>query len=233
MARVFAVGVGPGAAACVTGEAVAAIRDCDVVVGYSRTLRTIKALTAEKEVHVVTMDNQDTVYREIAAGPADRRVVVPFTGDVSFSESEVVDRLAEIFGDVVLVAGVSSVQVAAARSRVPLDKARVITMHVSGSIDRMKSDMLEAVLSGRPVIAVPRPWPRNPAKNFMPSEIAVFLRSGGVDTGSLRARVYENLTTHDESVFDGLAADLEGMTFSDMTVVVLGEAGPDPYTNYG
>lgn len=233
MARVFAVGVGPGSAACLTGEAVAAIRDSDVVVGYARTLRTIKALTAGKEVHTVTMDDQDEVYREIAAGPSDRRVVVPFTGDVSFSESEVVDRLAEIFGDVVLIAGVSSVQVAAARARVPLDKAVVVTMHVSGPIDDKKADMLAAVSAGTPVIAVPRPWPKSPDRNFMPSEIAGFLRQGGVDTDSLRARVYENLTAHDESVFDGAASAMEGVLFSDMSVLVLGEAGPDPYTNYG
>lgn len=232
MARVFAVGVGPGSAAYLTGEVVAAIRDCDVVVGYARTLRTIKALIAEKEVHTITMDDQDAVYRDIAAGPDDRRVVVPFTGDVSFSESEVVDRLVEIFGDIVLIAGVSSVQVAAARARVPLDKARVITMHVSGPIDGKKAEMLAAVSAGTPVIAVPRPWPRNPGKNFMPSEIAAFLRRAGVDTGSLRARVYENLTTLDEDVFDGPASSMEGTQFSDMSVLVLGEAGHDPYTNY-
>lgn len=228
----FAVGVGPGSAACLTGEAVAAIRDCDVVVGYERTLRTIRALTGEKEVHTVTMESQDSTYREIAAGAGDRRVVVPFTGDVCFSESEVVDRLAEIFGGVELVAGVSSVQVAAARAGVPLDKAVVVTMHVSGSIDAKKADMLAAVRAATPVVAVPRPWPRDPGRNFMPSEIAAFLRGGGVDTESLRARVYENLTMGDESVFDGTAAAMEGKQFSDMSVLVLGEARPDPYTNY-
>jgi len=34
-------------------------------------------------------------------------LVIPFTGDVNFSESEVVDRLVEIFGDVELVPGIS------------------------------------------------------------------------------------------------------------------------------
>lgn len=232
MAHVVAVGVGPGSAACLTGEAVAAIRSCDVVVGYERTLRTIGALTAEKEVYTVTMGNQDETYREIASGPKDRRVVVPFTGDVSFSESEVVDRLVEVFGKVELVAGISSVQIAAARAGVALDKARILTMHVSGSIEDKKADLLAAAKSGTPVIAVPRPWPKDPDRNFMPSEIAAFLRGGGVDTKSLRARVYENLTAADERVFDGTAAGMEGMQFSDMSVLVLGEAKPDPYTNY-
>jgi len=40
-------------------------------------------------------------------------LVIPFTGDVNFSESEVVDRLVEIFGDVELIPGISSIQVAA------------------------------------------------------------------------------------------------------------------------
>lgn len=231
-AHVLAVGVGPGSVACLTGEAVEAIRSCDLVVGYERTLRTIRALTAEKEVCTVTMDDQDATYREIAAGPENRRVVVPFTGDVSFSESEVVDRLVEVFGKVKLVAGISSVQIAAARAGVPLDKARILTMHVSGPIEDQKAGMLAAAKAGTPVIAVPRPWPKDPAKNFMPSEIAAFLRGAGVDTGSLRARVYENLTAANESVFDGPAADMEGREFSDMSVLVLGESRPDPYTNY-
>ena len=57
-------------------------------------------------------------------------LVIPFTGDVNFSESEVVDRLVEIFGDVELVPGISSIQVAASKAQVPLDKSKVITMHV-------------------------------------------------------------------------------------------------------
>ena len=40
--------------------------------------------------------------------------MVPFTGDANFSESEVVDRLLEIFGDnnVEIIPGISSIQVA-------------------------------------------------------------------------------------------------------------------------
>jgi len=50
-------------------------------------------------------------------------LVIPFTGDVNFSESEVVDRLIEIFGDVELIPGISSIQVAASKAQVPLDKS--------------------------------------------------------------------------------------------------------------
>ena len=233
MTEVAAVGVGPGSPECLTGEAAAAIRGCDVVVGYGYTLKTIEGLTAGKEVREITMGDQEEAYRELAAGPRGRRVVVPFTGDVSFSESEVVDRLAEIFGRVRLVPGISAVQVAAARAAVPLDKCRVITMHVSGPIEEKKRDMLAAVSGGTCVILVPRPWPRDPEKNFMPSEAAAYLREAGAPVGGLRARVYERLTTADEACTDCAVGDLEGREFSDMCVVVIGEVEPESYAGTG
>ena len=68
---------------------------------------------------------------------------VPFTGDVNFSESEVVDRLLEIYGDdnVEIVPGVSSIQIASARSRVPLDKATIMTFHITGDIEEKKLEL--------------------------------------------------------------------------------------------
>src|SRR5688572_26252280 len=109
---------------------------------------------------------------------------VPFTGDVNFSESEVVDRLLQIWGDenTEIIPGISSIQVAAAKSRVPTDKALIVTLHVTGDIERKKSELLNAVREGRSVIVLPRPWPREPAKHFMQSDIARFIRENGIDT---------------------------------------------------
>ena len=229
---VYAVGVGPGSPECVTGEARRIIEGCDVVAGHGYTLGTIRHLVAGKDVREVTMATQEDEFRRIRGELGDGTLVVPFTGDVSFSESEVVDRLAEIFGRVELVPGVSAVQVAAARAGVPLDKARVITMHVTGPIEGRKLELLKALADGIPVILVPRPWPSRPDKHFMPSEIAAWLRGRGLDTGRIPARVYEALTTPGESCFAGTAAELEGREFSDMSVLVLGRAEPDSYANY-
>ena len=38
--------------------------------------------------------------------------------------------------------GISSVQIAAAKTHVPLDKSRVITMHITGSIEEKKKDCI-------------------------------------------------------------------------------------------
>lgn len=228
----LAVGVGPGSPRYLTGAAEDAVRGCDVIAGYAHTLGIIRHLVSGQEVVEVTMATQERAYAELAASLGGRTLVVPFTGDACFSESEVVDRLAEVFGAVEVVPGISSVQVAAARAGVPLDRAAVVSMHVTPEIGRQKAEVLAALAAGRCAIVVPRPWPGDPERNFMPSEIAAWLRGRGLDTGRIRARVYERLTAGDEAEFDGTVAGLEGRGFSDMCVAVLGQHEPDSYANY-
>ena len=232
MGKVYAVGVGPGSPRYVTGAAEDAIRESEIVVGYRYTMDTIRHLLDGKEIHHITMADQEAAYRRIRDTRGERSLTVPFTGDVSFSESEVVDRLVEMFGDVELVPGISATQVAAARSRMPMDKARTITMHVTGDIEDKKRRMVQALREGLGVILVPRPWPGRPDLNFMPKEISAYLESEGLDTGALPVRIYENLTTPRERTYSGTAKDMAGGEFSDMLVVVMGRTAPDSYMNY-
>ena len=229
--KVYAVGIGPGARECMTGEAVSAVMESDLVIGYAHTLGAIGDLLGGKRVVTVTMANQEEAYQE-ARRAGRGTLLVPFAGDASFSESEVVDRLVEIFGEVTVVPGVSSVQAAAARAGVPLDRARVITMHVTGDIEEKKLEMLKALIDGLGVVLVPRPWPSDPKRNFMPSEAALYLRRRGLDTARTRARVYESLTLEGETAFEGTVEMLEGMEFSPLCVAVLGGPEPDSYMNY-
>lgn len=232
MAKVFAVGVGPGSRGFLTRAAIDTIRRCDAVAGYRYTLATVGDLLEGKEIFEVTMKNQEETYQKLAAGLGSKSLLVPFTGDVNFSESEVVDRLVEIFGDVVLIPGISSVQIAASRARVPLDRSRVITMHVTGSIEEQKLDLQKALIDGQSVVLIPRPWPGMPEKHFMPSEIAVYLRNEGFDTAALKAVVFEELTTGDERHLECAVKELEGKEFSEMSVMVFDQHRPDSYMNY-
>ena len=131
MGKVFAVGVGPGSKNYVTETVRKTVESADIVVGYKYTLEAISDLIKDKKIHVITMADQEQTYQNVKKELGNGSLVVPFTGDVNFSESEVVDRLVEIFGDVELVPGISSIQVAASKARVPLDKSKVITMHVT------------------------------------------------------------------------------------------------------
>ena len=232
MGKVFAVGVGPGSPKYVTEVVKEIVQNCDIVIGYKYTLKTIERFIEGKEIYEITMSDQEKSYQKILPELGDRTLVIPFTGDVNFSESEVVDRLIEIFGEVEIVPGISSIQVAASRAKVPLDKSKVITMHVTTPIEDKKLELQKALIDGFSVVLVPRPWPKQPDKHFMPSEIAVYLRENGFETNKMKVHVFEAITTENETKFEGTVKDMEGKEFSDLSVMVFNQASLDSYMNY-
>jgi cobalt-precorrin-7 (C5)-methyltransferase len=232
LGKVYAVGVGPGSPKYVTEIVKEIIQNCDILIGYKYTLKTIENFIEGKEIYEITMNDQEKSYQKILPELGDRTLVIPFTGDVNFSESEVVDRLIEIFGEVEIIPGISSFQVAASRAKVPLDKSKVITMHVTTPIEDKKLELQKALIDGFSVVLVPRPWPKQPDKHFMPSEIAVYLRENGFDTAKMKVHVYEAITTENETNFEGTVKELEGKEFSDLSVMVFNQASLDSYMNY-
>jgi cobalt-precorrin-7 (C5)-methyltransferase len=232
LGKVFAVGVGPGSPKYVTEIVSDIVRKSDIVIGYKYTLKTIEHLTKGKEIYEITMNDQESSYQKILPELGNKTLVIPFTGDVNFSESEVVDRLIEIFGDVEIVPGISSIQVAASRAKVPLDKSKIITMHVTTPIEDKKLELQKALIDGFSVVLVPRPWPKQPDKHFMQSEIAVYLRQHGFDTSKMKVHVFEAITTENETNFVGTVKDLEGKEFSDLSVMVFNQTSLDSYMNY-
>ena len=232
MTKVYAVGVGPGSPKQVTDFVKDIISQSDVVVGYKYTLKTIEEYLAGKDVREITMTNQEDVYQDVLKKMPDKTMLVPFTGDVNFSESEVVDRLIQIFQDVEIIPGISSVQIAASKARVPLDKSKVITMHISTQIEEKKLELQKALIDGYSVVLVPRPWPNQPDKHFMPSEIAKYLKRNGFDTSKLRVHVYEAVTTENETSFEGMTDQLEEKEFSDLSVMVFNQAELESYADF-
>ena len=232
MGKVYAVGVGPGSPDYITENVKKIILESDVVIGYKYTLNIISNFLQGKEVYKITMEDQEITYQKISKELGDRILVVPFTGDVNFSESEVVDRLIEIFGDVDIIPGISSVQVAASKSKIPLDKSKTITMHITTPIENKKIELQKALIDGYNVILIPRPWPKDPEKHFMPSEIAKYLKQNGFDTSEMKVHVFEALTTENEISFEGIVDQLEGKEFSDLSVMVFNQATLESYVNF-
>ena len=231
MNKVYAVGVGPGSPSFVPNVIKDVISKCDVVIGYGYTLKTIEGFLNGQQKIEVTMKNQEDAYQRIAAED-NHTILIPFTGDVNFSESEVVDRLIEVFDEVEIIPGISSIQVAAAKARVPIDKSRVITMHVTTPIEEKKLELQKAVIDGFSVILVPRPWPKIPEKHFMPSEIAKYLKNAGFETSKMKVHVFEAVTTENETTFEGVVSELEGKEFSDLSVMVFDQAKLESYVNF-
>ena len=133
--KIYAVGIGPGSPNYITGAVKEIIVNSDIVVGYKYTLKIIENLLSGKEVFEISMKTQEEVYQKISKNLGEKKLVVPFTGDVNFSESEVVDRLIEIFGDVQIIPGVS----------VKVLKSQTPTKVTSGA--RSAGDICECVVS--------------------------------------------------------------------------------------
>jgi len=100
------------------------------------------------------------------------------------------------------------------------------------SIEEKKIELQKALLDGYSVILVPRPWPKDPAKNFMQSEISFYLKNHGFDTSRIKVHVFEFLTTEKETSFVGMLKDLEGKQFSDLSVMVFDQYRPESYVNF-
>ena len=232
MGEVFAVGVGPGSQNYITEIVRKTIVSADIIVGHKYTLDIISSLIQDKKIHIITMEDQEKTYQQIKKELGGGVLVVPFTGDVNFSESEVVDRLIEVFGEVEIIPGISSVQVAASKAKIPLDKSKVITMHVTTSIEEKKIELQKAVLDGFNVILIPRPWPKDPKRHFMPSEVAAYLKKNGFNTSNIPVYVFESLTNGREQTFAGSMQELEGKEFSDLSVMVISQTKPESYINF-
>jgi precorrin-6y C5,15-methyltransferase (decarboxylating) CbiE subunit len=235
--KLFVVGVGPGSPKYLTDVAKEVIAKSHYIVGYKYPLSTIEDIIdkSRQQVFQITMKTQESIYHDIYTKMKDGEYcTVPFTGDVNFSESEVIDRLLEIFGDdnVEVIPGISSIQVAAAKAHIPTDQAFIVTFHVTDEIEQKKQEMLQAIRQGRSVILLPRPWPRDRSRHFMQSEIAKFLRKSGIDTIKLKVWVFEHLTTEKETTFRGTVADLEGKEFSDLSVVAIDQIKRQTYLNF-
>jgi cobalt-precorrin-7 (C5)-methyltransferase len=235
--KLFLVGVGPGSSSYLTDVVKEVIRKSKYVIGYKYTLSIIRDLIIPNfhQVYEVTMKNQDVTYNEVYKKMRENEFcTIPFTGDVNFSESEVVDRLLEIFGNdkVELMPGISSIQVAASRAKVPLDKARVLSFHITEDIEEKKRELVQDIQEKKSVVLVPRPWNNNTEKNFMQSEIALYLKNEGIDTSKLIVWVFEFLTTTEERVFRGKLNELEDMDFSAMSVLVIDQVRRKTYLEF-
>ena len=237
--KLYVIGVGPGSKKYLTDFSKEIIKQSHFIIGYKYTLNTINHLLDRSfnQVFEITMKNQEEIYLNVYNNLMKENDIctVPFTGDVNFSESEVVDRLLYLFGDenVYIIPGISSIQVAAAKSRVPLDKSSIMTFHVTGDIEEKKIELVKSIVDKKSVILVPRPWPSDPSKNFMPSEISLFIKEKGLDTSKIDVWVFENLTNDEkETTFTGKMSSLENKDFSDLSVMVIDQNKRQTYLEF-
>ena len=195
---VYAVGIGPGNLAYLTPRGERAIREADVVVGFSTVVDFVAERTDADLLTCGYRDEADAleVFGErVAAGESGTAVLM---GDPNHSGYQFVGKVQEAVRatgcerPVRVIPGISSLQIAASRARTPMEETAFVTLHKSGSLEADMDRLADAV-GDRHLLVLPRPFDR------MPGDIAAVLLEAGADPG-LDALVLEKLTHPEEAI---------------------------------
>ncbi len=211
------VGTGPGDPSYLTERARKLVSESDLVAGFPATLGIVRPWVRGDMLALHYDDQEDGLRRLAHAVEVGRRCVLCMWGDPSFSGEELLRRVRKACGQVEVVPGVSSVQVACARARLPMERTTFITLHAREAVEEALLELADALQRGRRhVVVLPRPW------DLMPAAIARWLLDQGVPA-SRQALVYERLTMEGERELRLSLAELAAMqeAFSDLTLMVL------------
>ncbi|GAB7017869.1 cobalt-precorrin-7 (C(5))-methyltransferase [Halostagnicola bangensis] len=199
---VYAVGVGPGNPEYLTPRGRRAVREADVVVGFTTVVEFVEEFTDADLLTCGYKDEADALEefgRRVAAGESGTAVAM---GDPNHSGYQFVGKVQDAVEceaerrdidptPVSVIPGISSLQMAASRARTPMEDTEFVTLHKSGDLEADMARLASAVtVDGRHVLVLPRPYDR------MPGDLAQFLLEEGADP-DLEALVLEKLT-HDE-----------------------------------
>ena len=209
--------VGPGDSDMLTLQGREALRSADLVLGFNTVLNVVRPWLDNAEVRPMSYRDQEEVL-DYAEGQVKqgKRCVVCCWGDLNVSARELLARVRRRADRVELVPGISSVQVAMARTGISLEDAVFITLHKRADTATELEELVHYINEGRRhVILLPRPF------DLMPAGIARGLLDAGV-RDDLAMRVYQRLTLDDEKRWSGTLRQCGGIEeeFSDLSIMV-------------
>jgi cobalt-precorrin-7 (C5)-methyltransferase len=205
MSKLYIVGIGPGSEEYLTLKAKNVVESSDIVIGSKRALDLFKVDTQKIELNAKNMKNM--MKEAVQLVKEGRLVSLLSTGDPGFSG--ILKPILNLNEDIEIevVPGISSVQLCAARLKIPWDDADLVTLHGKGT----SKHILDIIDNGKPTIILP---------NFNPVELADFLIENGVDE-ERKAAICEKLSYDDEKVVETSLKDILEMEFSYMCVMVI------------
>ncbi|RZH67625.1 cobalt-precorrin-7 (C(5))-methyltransferase [Natrinema altunense] len=230
---VYAVGVGPGNPEYLTPRGERAIREADVVVGFTTVVEFVEDTTDADLLTCGYRDEAEALEEfgeRVAAGESGTAVAM---GDPNHSGYQFVGKVQDAVereartrdvdpSPVRIVPGISAIQLAASRARTPMEDTAFVTLHKSGDLES-DMDRLAAAVDDRHLLVLPRPYDR------MPGDLAAFLLEAGADP-DFEALVLEKLTHEDEQVHRFTLAELaahaggdgkDDTPFSDLVVLAV------------
>ena len=194
-----------------------ALQAADLVLGFNTVLNVVRPLLDHAEVCPMSYRDQEQVleYAEEQVKQG-RKCVVCCWGDLNVSAKELLERVRRRADSVRLVPGISSVQVAMARTGIFLEDSVFLTLHKRADSGSELEELAHYINEGRRhVILLPRPF------DLMPAGIAGGLLELGVKD-NVDVRVYQRLTFDDEQRWDGTLSECSKISeeFSDLSIMV-------------
>jgi len=206
MSKLFVVGIGPGSEDYLTFKARKIADSVEILIGSRRALELFPETSGEKiELDPKNMEKGfGYAISEVRKG---KSVALLSTGDPGFSG--ILKPVLDLSGnlDVEVVPGISSIQLCAAKLKVPWDEANLITLHGKG----VSLELLEALKNGKLTMVLP---------NFNAKEVAEFLLDNGIDP-QREVAICERLSYPDERMVKTTLLDVLNENFSYMCVMVI------------
>ena len=214
---VTVVAVGPGNSRLLTLRGRQVLEEADVVAGFKTVLDVVAPLLGNAELCPMSYRDQEEVL-EYAVGEArkGRSFVVCCWGDLNVSARELLARVRKRADIVELVPGISSIQVACARTGIFMEDSLFITLHKRQEIDDDLTELAYYLKEDRRhIILLPRPY------DLMPAGIAAHLVELGI-SGDRPMLVYQRLTLEGEKRWEGTLKQCAESKeeFSDLTIMI-------------
>ena len=215
MAKISIVGAGPGSKDHVTEIAKKTVENGGVVIGAERALELFANEIKGATLKLTAKNLNNTLEQAIEFAHRGKTVVILSTGDPGFSGllrtfSNIAEKRSV---EIEVIPGISSIQVCAARLRIPWDEMRLFSFH-EGVTAEKKEELTEVVKKRGNVMLLPE------SKDFSPSKVAKFLIHRGVNPET-PAYVCENLTLGDERIFSGTLREVSSRSFTALCVMVI------------
>ena len=204
MSKLYVVGIGPGSKDYLTLASKKAVESSDRVIGSRRALDLFEI---QNGIELKAQNMKEMMELAVSMVMDGKIVSLLSTGDPGFSGilKPILGLKADI--NIEVIPGISSVQLCAAKLKIPWDEANLITMHGKG----ISRDILDIIDNGKPTIILP---------NFKPAELANFLIENSVDP-EREVAICEKLSYSDEKVINTSLKSVLEMEFSYMCVMVV------------
>ena len=203
MLRVNIVGIGPGNPELLTGAAIKAIKESNILIGDKRMLAAFAE--ADKKIYD-TIKTADIVEIAASANTEKDVLAVLVSGDVGFFSlaKTISGKLPEC--ECVRYCGISSLVYFAAKLQLSWDDAKIVSMH------GRKQNLVAAVAENKKVFSLT-------GGEHTPQMLCAQLCEHGLD--DVQVYVGENLSYPEEKITVGTAAEISKQNFPSLSVMMI------------